>query len=375
MFNVEKIRNQISLRALAEEAGAEFSDNYHLSSHCPLPRHAGDRSSLAFTIYDHGQSWKCHSSCPADANGGDVISFYIAWKKVDFITACNELMERVINPRAFLPRQELITDISADFPSELLPPSKKWHSRAEYFIQKWEQNLADETGRCAREYLEKERGLTQKTWRAFHLGYNPFNLYDHPSQWGLDGKKIWLPRGIVIPGFYQKKPWYLKVRRPLPGHALEKYIGAWTEKDGLKNIKFGGPRGGHSTLFRLEDFDYSPVLILTEGEWDAMLLWEHCADLFDVGTIGGASAKFDALDLALLTRYQSIFVVYDKDKAGDEGGKYIAKLQEKLKRFSLIESPAHDLTEYWKSGCDIRGWARRLSCYPTSKTRNIARRG
>ena len=131
MFNVEKIRNQISLRALAEEAGAEFNNNHYLSSHCPLPRHVGDRSSLAFTIYDHGQSWKCHSSCPSDANGGDVISFYMAWKNVDFITACNELTERAVNPRAFLPRQESITDISADFPSELpiriccvLPPAQ-----------------------------------------------------------------------------------------------------------------------------------------------------------------------------------------------------------------------------------------------------------
>ncbi|MCL4527971.1 MAG: hypothetical protein M1282_00980 [Chloroflexi bacterium] len=357
MFNVEKIRNQTSLKALAEEAGAEFMDNHHLSSHCPLPRHAGDRSSLAFTIYDHEQSWKCHSSCPSDANGGDVISFYMAWKNVDFITACTELSERTANPLAFLPKQDLITDISADFPSELFPPSGKWQRRAEYFIQCWEQNLSNDIGKGAREYLEKERGLTRKTWRAFRLGYNPFNMYDHPSQWDLDGKKIWLPRGIVIPGFYQKKPWYIKVRRPLPGHSLEKYIGAWTEKDGLKNIKFGGPRAGHSTLFRLEVLDYSPVLILTEGEWDAMLIWEYCSDICDVGTIGGASAKFDALDLALLTRYQAILVVYDKDKAGEEGSKYIASLQGKLKRFSLVDAPAHDLTDYWKSGGDLRVWA------------------
>ncbi len=73
------------------------------------------------------------------------------------------------------------------------------------------------------------------------------------------------------------------------------------------------------------------MLILTEGEWDAMLLWEHCSDKCDVGTIGGASAKFDALDLALPSRYHAILVVYDKDKAGKEGGKYIAKLKEKLK--------------------------------------------
>jgi len=357
MFDLEEIRKQVSLRMLAEEAGAKFRNPHDLSSHCPLPRHAGDRSSLAFTIYDHGQRWKCHSSCPSDADGGDVISFYMAWKNVDFRTACAELSERVANPQAFLPRPKPFTDISADFPSELLPPSAQWQSRAEQFIRWSEQNLANDIGKGAREYLEKERGLSQKTWHAFRLGYNPINLYDHSSHWGLEGKKIWLPRGIVIPGFYQKKPWYMKVRRPLPGHSLEKFIGAWTEQDGLKEVKFGGPRGGHSILFRLELWDYHSVLILTEGEWDAMLLWEYCSDICDVGTIGGAAAKFDALDLALLTRYLAVLVVYDKDKAGDEGIKYIARLQGKIKRISSIDSPAHDLTDYWKSGDDIYKWA------------------
>lgn len=76
-------------------------------------------------------------------------------------------------------------------------------------------------------------------------------------------------------------------------------------------MKFGGPRGGRSVLFRLELKDFLPILILTEGEWDAMLLWEHCADMCDVGTIGGAQAKFDLLDLALFTRYRSILAVHD----------------------------------------------------------------
>ena len=66
-------------------------------------------------------------------------------------------------------------------------------------------------------YLEKERGLSPETYRAFRLGYNPTNLYDDPGKWGLDGKKIWLPRGIVIPSFWRGKPWYIKVRRARPG--------------------------------------------------------------------------------------------------------------------------------------------------------------
>ena len=84
MYDLDEIRSRISLIALAEEAGAKFSDAHRLQSHCPLPLHAGDRSSLAFIIYDNERKWKCHSSCPSNANGGDVISFYMAWKGVDF---------------------------------------------------------------------------------------------------------------------------------------------------------------------------------------------------------------------------------------------------------------------------------------------------
>ncbi len=91
MTDLDEIRQRVSLVALAEEAGAQFDDAHHLRSHCPLPRHTGDRSSLAFAIYDHGLKWKCHSACPEDANGGDVISFYMAWKGVDFKTAVKEL--------------------------------------------------------------------------------------------------------------------------------------------------------------------------------------------------------------------------------------------------------------------------------------------
>ena len=43
---------------------------------------------------------------------------------------------------------------------------------------------------------------------------------------------------------------------------LGKYIGAWTERDGAVDVKFGGPRGGRSVLFRLEFNDHLPVLAL-----------------------------------------------------------------------------------------------------------------
>jgi len=354
MYNLDTIRNKISLAALAEEAGARFDNPHRLISRCPLPRHAGDRSSKALTIFKNKKGewkWKCHSACPSDANGGDVFTFYMAWKGVDFKTAVAELAER--------------TSVTSDVPihlqgtkSELLPapaaPSPVWCARAEQFVVWAENNLANHKG--AQEYLEKERGLSPETWRAFRLGYNPVNLYDDPARWGLDGKKIWMPRGIVIPGFSQEKPWYVKIRRPLPDQSLGKYIGEWNSQDGLPDVKFGGPRGSVSCLFRLELPGSMPVLVLAEGEWDTMLLWEYCPDFCDVGTLGGAGNKLDALDLSFLTRYLAVLIVYDDDEAGKKGREYSAGLHAKFSRVKSIQPPAHDLTDFWKSGGNVRGW-------------------
>jgi hypothetical protein len=321
-----------------------------LVSHCPLPRHAGDRSSKAFAIFDNGNKWKCHSACPADANSGDVFSFYMAWKGVDFKTAVAEIAERA----NMMPSVLSTMAAKPALPPAPTAPRPAWRERAAQFIAWAENNLVNHCG--AREYLEKERGLSPETWRAFRIGYNPENLYDDPGRWGLEDKKIWLPRGIVIPGFFQAQPSYIKVRRPLPGHALGKYIGAWDQRDGLPEIKFGGPRGGVACLYRLEFPDCRPVLILVEGELDAMLLWEYCPYLCDIGTLGGAGAQLDALDLSLLTRYLAVLVVHDDDQAGEKGREYVAKLHTKFGRIQSIQPPAHDLTDFWKSGGDVRGW-------------------
>ncbi len=348
MYDLEYIRQSISLIPLAEEAGAKFNDSHRFQSRCPLPRHAGDRSSLAFSIYDSGRKWKCHSACPSDASGGDVISFYMAWKEVDFKTAVQELSERV--------GSHLLPTKPAVLPEPVVPsPPPQWSKRAFEFVEFAESNLTDEV----REYLRQERGLSDETIRAFRLGYNLKNTYDNPARWGLDGKKIWLPRGIVIPGFQDAKVRHVKIRRPMRNDALGKYIGPWLERDGAEDVKFGGPRGGRSVMFRLDFKDHLPVLLVTEGEWDTMLVWEHCADLCDVGTIGGAQNKFDLLDLAFLTRYLVILVVHDDDQAGEQGRHYISKLHAISERIVAVQPPAHDLTDFWKSGGDLHGWVAR----------------
>ena len=313
-YDLDLIRNNISLVDLAEEAGARFDNPNKLSSHCPLPRHTGDRSSRAFMIYENGRRWKCHSSCPANANSGDIVDFYMAWKNVDFKTAVSELSLRTSLVQGNV-QAPIVSKIPVAFPAIPRSPADEWYARAEQFIQWAEYNLAQDIG--AQQYLIKERGLSPETCKAFRLGYNPSNTYEDAALWGLDGKKIWLPRGIVIPGFLNGKPSYIKIRRPLPGQLLGNYIGDWAFHDGLPDVKFGGPRGGVTCLFRLELPRHEPVLVLTEGEWDAMLLWEHCPYMCDSGTLGGAGAKLDTLDLLQLSAYPVILVVHDNDEAGD----------------------------------------------------------
>jgi hypothetical protein len=161
---------------------------------------------------------------------------------------------------------------------------------------------------------------------------------------------------VVIPGLWKEEAHYIKIRRPLENDVLGKYIPKWNSKDSVPDMKFGGPRGGKSILFRIDWSAHLPVLILTEGEWDTMILWDHALDLCDAGTIGGAQSKFDLLDLAQLTRYQKIYVVHDDDKAGDKGREYIAGLKAISPRIESIHPPAHDLTDFWKLGGDLRKW-------------------
>ncbi len=94
---LDSIRNRISLRLLAEEAGAAFirPQGSAASSCCPL--HGGDNPT-AFRLYADGARWHCFTRCPHDANDGDIFTFYMRWKNVDFKTALHDLSSRANSP-------------------------------------------------------------------------------------------------------------------------------------------------------------------------------------------------------------------------------------------------------------------------------------
>ena len=331
---------RLSLRELAEEAGAVFHGSAagRRSSHCPL--HGGDNPH-AFHLYQSETRWHCFTRCPAGHNDGDLFAFYMAWKQVDFPTALHNLAARANTALPLRPPPSAIQS----------PPSQQWRDRAEAFLAYARSQLLDrETGAAARAYLFAERGLGPEAWQAFRLGYNPHEIYDDARRWGCaDGKQLWLPRGLVIPGDFQGRLWSVKVRRPLPGDLLAEYIPPVTY---LPKVKFRQLRGSTAQLFGCDLWIGFPVLLLVEGEWDAMLAWQKAGDLCDVATPGSASERLDPLDLALLARYRVILAAYDADPAGAAARRRLPQAV----RLEQIDAPGHDLCDYWRGGGDLRAW-------------------
>jgi len=348
MIDIKLILEKTDLIALAEEAGAQFNSSH--SSRCPI--HNGNNPT-AFHVYrtqDGLEHYHCFTNCPEGANGGDAIAFYMRWKQVDFKTAVAELAQRAgIVPdngngqRPAVPRQaKPVARVLIDQPDE--PPCETWRVRALAFSAYTQCELMERTAaQGAWDYLMIDRGLEENTIRHFRLGYNPRDLFDDPAKWGQDAQRVWCPRGIVIPHTL-----FVNVRRPLPGDALAMRIGA--VKD-LKETKFAGVRGGRRGLFGT--ITGKPVVLLAEGEFDAMLAHQAASEFCDVATLGGARHRLDSHDAALLAGASIIVAVMDDDEAGRRGAAYLASV---TPRVVTVIPPDHDLTDAWKRGVNLRQW-------------------
>ncbi len=355
-MDLDLLLGRIDLQALAEEAGACFGRNN--SSVCPL--HPGADNPAAFHLYrnqDGRQRWHCFTQCPEDANDGDAIDFYMRWRDVRFEDAIDDLAGRVgieMNNLGINRRRGGSLGKSGARPI-IKPPNNMWRERAVAFMGYAREQLWTPTGQSVLEYLHVERGLTDETIQTWNLGYNPRDLWDDASRWGLGGgKRVWLPRGVVVPGIRDEDIWYLKVRRPLPDNVLAQAIGS---VDRLPAVKYVSVRGGKAILFGTDQLSGLPIILLVEGEFDALLAWQTAVGLCDVASLGGATHRVDVLDAVELVRAWLILVTYDDDAAGQSGG---TRLRSISQRFKPVLPPAHDLTDYWRQGGDLGAWIAEL---------------
>ena len=235
--------------------------------------------------------------------------------------------------------QSVITQCAA---SQDEPPNEQWQHASRDFAAWAAEQLWTDAGAPGRAYLQGG-GLSDETIRRWGLGYNPRKMHAPAARWGLTGKSIYLPCGVVIPASVAGVIWYVKTRR---------FAGGQPATDDPKYLQI---RGGAPALFGSDELraDGQPLL-LCEGERDALLAWQELHDLVDVATLGGAGVRHPGRWLLRLLPYRRILAAFDTDKAGREGADWWAGLSYRVLPLRLPHSK--DLTEFRQAGGDLRTW-------------------
>jgi len=274
----------------------------------------------SFTVSPEKQIFKCFG-CGVS---GDVITFYMKYKGLEFKEALLELAERVgikIDKRYFTEKK-----VEKDL------------VELNYKVAKFYQNFLwnHPQGERARAYL-KERGLSEETARSFYLGYAPIegrvlagylrSVLDQPEKAlllgllkkGEDGSFLDLFRDrLMFPIFNEKGECVGFGGRALSPEAEPKYLNSPETKIFKKGeILYG--------LFQSKDYIKKEASVfIVEGYFDLLTLWDRGIKNV-VATCGTALTREHVQKLKPLV--EEWYILYD----GDEAGKKAA-----LRALSLI---------------------------------------
>lgn len=172
----------------------------------------------------------------------------------------------------------------------LIMPPEKWQLTGEKLGKCSEMALWAKEGAQARKYLYS-LGLNDDTLCKYHIGYNKkddFVSYDDwglPSEYNAKGnlRKVWLPRGIVVPCVVENKIRSIKILRyvtkeqKLKGEQSDCYV-----------------KGGAQGLFGADNLRDGLFVVLTDNEFDAMLLDQEAGDLVRAASFGREAKSMGA---------------------------------------------------------------------------------
>jgi len=167
-------------------------------------------------------------------------------------------------------------------------------------------------------YLVNERGFKLSTIKQFKLGFTHYN-----------GSPV-----IVIPDFDKT------------GTCVGKKYHFYTRPAGIS--KYTKEKGSKTQLFNLQHIDLNQPVIITEGEYDAMSLWQLGYE--NVGSIpNGAIGINEWIDE--VKSGKEFYICFDNDSAGQEGAEKLAK-QLGLSKCKRIYPRLKDINDYLQHGLD-----------------------
>ncbi len=312
------IGRDVRLRRVASTHSGEWAGP------CPF---CGGRDRLHVQPHATGEGrWFCRQ-CTGAGQWQDAIDYVRRRDGLNFAAACERLgADLRVQPTAESARPAPAVDPG--------PPGADWQRAARRIIEDCEQALWHANETKARVWLNA-RGLSKETLRGWHIGYCPKAGQYHG---------LYLDRGILIPWVAAGAIWKLNIRRPA-GHP-----------------KYRAVKGSHSVsaLFGVDKLIGRPDCIITEGEFDALLVWQEMSELADVLTLGSESGRVADRWLPTLLRYRHFWIATDNDKAGEQAAAYWLSLTGERGQRLLPPGTAKDITEAWQKGADLQAWAREM---------------
>jgi DNA primase len=263
-----------------------------------------------------GNRWKCFGC----GSSGDAIDWLRKREGLTFREACRQLdsIDLVPTSKRAAPRQSPSSSASA----------AAWQDQALDVVSACQATLQSDVAARARAWLD-QRGLTKDTVMRWRLGFNPRDQK-------LCGLRV--PRGIVIPCLAAGQIWYLKVRRA-SGQA-----------------KYSQVSGGQVALFGSDTIANHEAVVVTEGEFDAMLLHQEAGDLVGVVTLGSAAARLPDAWVPYLLGVQRLLVAYDTDAVGAQGAARWESVSPRAQR--IVPLSGKDVTDFYLAGGGLRAWVR-----------------
>lgn len=216
-------------------------------------------------------------------------------------------------------------------------PCPAWQARGEAFCEECERALWEQEGETALAYL-RQRGFTDDTLRAARLGFNGQDRFDEPGAWGLTGKRVWLPKGVVIPYRNGGALWGVQIRRPVVGQDKYRWV-----------------RGGGNALWNADSVDGTKPIVLCEGVFNALAAQQCAGDLCVSVAAGSTTGARLSQWIARLALAPAVLVAFDNDanEAGDKAALYWLGVLPGARRWRPYWGDANDMA---KDGADVRAW-------------------
>jgi DNA primase len=332
----------VPLKRVSATRGGEYAGA------CPLCNAGKDRLRVQ---PEQGQWWcrVCGGRIEADGHisptaWGDAIDFVRRRDNLTYSEACQALkIDQPAHPSAPIP-------VPPD-PAE--PPSDLWQEHAEAFVEQAQHNLwnRSDVGAQRTQAWLASRGLLWKTITQANIGYWPADTWEDMNPWGLETgdaippKRVWLPRGIVVPWWVGGHLWRVIIRRPIS--PAQKASGQHT---------YQTVNGSTNALYNADALAPACPAVICEGVFDALAVQQEAGDLIAAvacGTTGAHKVKW----LAQLAACRPVLVALDNDEdpaKGEQAGSYwLDALGPIARRWRpYVDDPAAML----QAGMDLRTW-------------------